>query len=53
MPLPVPKSNEKQSDFMERCMSVASKEFPKAQAIAICLDLYSKSKLSQLRKLKS
>lgn len=53
MPLPTPNAGEKESKFMERCMSIASKEFPQKQAIAVCLDLYRKGKLSDLRNLKS
>ena len=52
MPLPNPRPSEKESKFMERCMAVASKEFPRNQALAICLNLYRKGKLSDLRNLK-
>lgn len=38
MPLPVPKEGEKQSDFMARCMSTLSEEFPDyRQRVAVCL----------------
>ena len=36
MPIPTPKPNEKQSDFMTRCVASISKEYKKDQAIAIC-----------------
>ncbi len=42
MPLPKPKPNEAQSDFMNRCLKVASTEFPKDQAIAVCYAQYKK-----------
>ena len=36
MPIPKPKSGEKQSQFMLRCVPILSKEYGKEQAIAIC-----------------
>ena len=36
MPIPKPKANEKQSDFMTRCVAEISKEHKKDQAVAIC-----------------
>jgi len=44
MPLPKPKPNEKQSDFMNRCLEVANAEFPTDQAIAVCYAQWTKSK---------
>lgn len=44
MPLPKPKINEKQSDFMIRCIDKALTEFPKDQAIAVCYDIYRNKK---------
>lgn len=49
MPLPTPRSNESESNFMARCMKIAKNEFPNKQAIAVCLDLYRKNKLNQLK----
>lgn len=40
MPIPKPKANEKQSDFMMRCVSEISKEYNKEQAVAICYNEY-------------
>ena len=40
MPIPKPKANEKQSDFMMRCVAEISKEYKKEQAIAICYNQY-------------
>lgn len=36
MPIPKPKSNETQKEFMQRCVSSISKEYKQDQAIAIC-----------------
>jgi len=36
MPIPTPKPNEKQSEFMTRCVASISKEYKQDQAIAIC-----------------
>jgi hypothetical protein len=40
MPIPKPKANEKQSDFMMRCVASISKEYKKEQAVAICYKKY-------------
>ena len=40
MPIPKPKPNEKQSDFMTRCVANISKEYKKEQAVAICYKTY-------------
>lgn len=40
MPIPKPRSNEKQSDFMSRCVPQMMKEYNKDQAIAVCYDAY-------------
>ena len=52
MALPKVQPGEKESDFMERCMSIATKEYPQKQSIAICLDIYRQGQLSRLRKIK-
>lgn len=36
MPIPKPKPNEKQRDFMMKCIAQISKEYGKDQAVAIC-----------------
>jgi hypothetical protein len=36
MPIPKPKANEKQNEFMMRCVASIGKEYKKQQAIAIC-----------------
>jgi hypothetical protein len=44
MPMPQPKKNEKQNDYMGRCMDFLSKEErterPQKQKVAICLNTY-------------
>jgi preprotein translocase subunit SecD len=47
MPIPQPKDNEKQNDYMNRCMHKVNKDNPKMenkQQVAICLNTYSKPK---------
>ena len=36
MPIPKPNKDEKQRDFMMRCVAVTSKEYKREQAVAIC-----------------
>jgi len=56
MPIPNPKKNEKQNDYMGRCMDFLSKEDrtkrPQKQKVAICLNTYqnpkSKSKANEI-----
>ena len=36
MPIPKPKENEKQSEFVFRCAMEIGNEYPRDQAIAIC-----------------
>lgn len=40
MPIPKPNPNEKQSDFMTRCVASISKEYKKEKAVAICYKTY-------------
>ena len=45
MPIPEKKDNEKQNDYMGRCMSFMKDEkYPQKQKIAICLNTYSNPK---------
>jgi hypothetical protein len=47
MPIPQPKDNEKQHDYMNRCMHKVNKDNPKMenkQQVAICLNTYSNPK---------
>ena len=45
MPLPTPGKNEKEADFMKRCMPISRKEAkdPK-QAVAICMSQFRRKK---------
>lgn len=50
MPIPQPKDNEKQNDYMDRCMHKVNKDNPKMenkQQVAICLNTYSNPKEKQ------
>jgi hypothetical protein len=40
MPIPKPKANEKQKDFMLRCVATMRKEYDRKQAVAICYQTY-------------
>ena len=42
MPIPKPKTAEKQSDFMLRCVPQLMQYHEKEQAIAICYQTYKK-----------
>ena len=47
MPIPQPKKDEKQNDYMDRCMHKVNKDNPKMenkQQVAICLNTYSNPK---------
>ena len=47
MPIPQPKDNEKQNDYMGRCMHKVNKDNPEMenkQQVAICLNAFSKPK---------
>lgn len=40
MPIPSPKSGEKQREFIQRCVIQISGEYGKQKALAICYDKY-------------
>lgn len=45
MPIIQPKDNEKQADYMGRCMEFMKEEkYPQKQKVAICLNTYSNPK---------
>ena len=51
MPLPTPNKNEKESDFMKRCMPAATKESKdNKQAVAICMSQFRKKSKSLFEK---
>jgi len=45
MPIPSPKSGEKEQEFISRCVSQISGEYNQDQATAICYSKYKKSKI--------
>lgn len=45
MPIPKPKKNEKQGEFISRCISAQSEEnIPNKQKVAICFTTWKESK---------
>jgi hypothetical protein len=44
MPIPQPKKEETQKDFMTRCVSSISKEYKRDKAVAICYKTYRDKK---------
>lgn len=53
MPLPIPKKNETQDDFISRCMSsdVMNSEFPdNKQRAAVCHSQWKKAKKTSIQK---
>tara|TARA_R110002051_G_scaffold88619_1_gene156018 strand:+ start:22885 stop:23019 length:135 start_codon:yes stop_codon:yes gene_type:complete len=44
MPIPKPKTGEKQKDFMTRCIPMLSPYHDKEQAMAICYKTYIEKK---------
>lgn len=40
MPIPKPRKDEKQKDFMMRCVAKISNEYKRDQAVAICYKQY-------------
>jgi len=42
MPMPQPKDNEKQNDYMGRCMEfIKDEKYPQKQKVAICLNTFN------------
>lgn len=46
MPIPKPKPNEKEADYMKRCLSdpKMNEEYPANQRVAVCSAQYTQSK---------
>ena len=44
MPIPEPKSGERQTQFIARCYEQIKDEYPKAQGFAICYQKYKDKK---------
>jgi hypothetical protein len=47
MPIPNPSASETQNDYVGRCMSEISGEYPQEQAVAICISTYQKQTMSK------
>ena len=47
MPIPNPSASETQKDYVGRCMSEISGEYPQEQAVAICISTYQKETMSK------
>lgn len=47
MPIPKPSASETQNDFVGRCMSEISGEYPQEQAVAICISTYQNETMSK------
>ena len=48
MPIPTPNSRETEDNFVGRCVSQISNEYPEEQALAICYQTYRESKMSRM-----
>lgn len=49
MPIPKPKSDESQNDYVGRCMSAIGDEYDtNEQAVAICISTYQRGEMSKL-----
>lgn len=46
MPIPKPKSGEREDDFISRCIEAIYDEYGQEQSIAICYSTYRESKMS-------
>lgn len=47
MPIPKPSASETQNDYVGRCMSEISGEYPQDQAVAICISTYQRGEMSK------
>lgn len=47
MPIPNPKSSENKTDFITRCVSQISSEYPQDQSIAICISSWENTKFKE------
>ena len=52
MPIPSPRANEPQKDYVSRCYSEISQEYDRAGAFAICYSKWREKKMMQIAKLK-
>jgi hypothetical protein len=49
MPIPKPTAAETQNDYVGRCMSEISGEYPQDQAVAICISTYRKDNMKKIK----
>ncbi len=52
MPIPAPKSNELQRDFVSRCYTEIKDEYDRPVAFGICYSKWREKQMSVIRKLK-
>lgn len=50
MPIPKPRPDENESEFVGRCVSEISNEYDQDQAVAICFNTYRESKAQALKR---
>jgi hypothetical protein len=48
MPIPKPQSRETEQEFVGRCVSEISGEYPQEQSLAICYQTYREGKMSRM-----
>lgn len=49
MPIPKPTAAESQNDYVGRCMSEISGEYPQDQAVAICISTYRREGMKKIK----
>jgi hypothetical protein len=49
MPIPKPTASETQNDYVGRCMSEISGEYPQDQAVAICISTYQRDNMKKIK----
>lgn len=49
MPIPKPTATETQNDYVGRCMSEISGEYPQDQAVAICISTYRRDNMKKIK----
>jgi len=49
MPIPKPTAAETQNDYVGRCMSEISGEYPQDQAVAICISTYDRENMKKIK----
>ena len=52
MPIPNPRFDEQQKEYVSRCYAAINHESPEAQAIAICYGKWKEKKMVAIAKLK-